>query len=115
MSRSRYIRLQPGEFGWTIRRHSDEVSTWTLDWSRYIAAADTLSTVTTASQDVAVDSSAISGQTTTVTLSGGTSGAYGHIDVTITTSASETYEVRVYVDTEDHIGVVAGSDYGLVL
>ena len=115
MSRYRTIRLVPGERGWRVYRHSDEVSTFTLDWSRFLASSDTISTVVTDSQDVTVDSSAISGQTTTVKLSGGTSGAYGDVDVTITTSASETYEVKVYVVTQDHIGMVAGSDYGLVL
>lgn len=104
-SQSRKIRLIPGKRSFIIRMTEDEVSDYLLDWSRFLDAAETVSTVSVANAtNITIDSSSSSGQTTTHFLSGAIVGSTGRFDVKIVTSNAtpRTFERRIKIITESY-------------
>lgn len=102
----RKLRLIPGKRQWHILREETDVSDWELDWSRYLTQSESISTVSTSATNCTVDSSSVSGQTTTHFISGGNNEAEGHIDVTIVTNnaTARKFRVRLRVKTSNYAG-----------
>lgn len=102
----RTIRIVPGVRHYHISRHEDEVSDFSLDWTRLLSSSENISTVTASASNVGIDSSSNTNKVSTHYLSGGDSGVEGYIDVKITTNAAtaRTFKVRVWVKTQNYTG-----------
>ena len=80
-----------------------EVLSYTIDWSTWLAGGETIATsswAVVAAAGVVVDSDTNDTTTATVVVSGGTAGQVDRVTNTITTSASRTGERSVVVRVE---------------
>lgn len=77
-----------------------EVLSYTIDWSTWLAGGETISTSSWAADDLTVDSDTNDNTTTTVVVSAGTVAVAARVTNTITTSASRTGERSVIVRTD---------------
>jgi hypothetical protein len=94
-----YERDNVGAF---IRKDPESVLDYTIDWSDFLNAGDTISSNTyTVDTGLTASSSTNTTTTTTVTLSGGTAGTVYTVKCSITTSASRTAIRRFRVKCEE--------------
>ncbi len=77
-----------------------EVLSYTIDWSTWLAGGETISTSNWVAGDLTVDSDTNDNTTATVVVSGGTAAEVNMVTNTITTSASRTGERSIIVRTE---------------